>query len=141
MSIEENKSIVRKYIEEVLNTGNIDIIEKYISKDYMEIYEGKKYEMGIDGAIEHVKGVRKTYSNLNINIDFQIAENDYVATSITATGIHNGNWMDIKPTGKPVTFTGVNINKVVNGKIVEHGGAANLFGTLLKIGAIKIVKE
>ena len=141
MSIKENKLIVRKYIEEVINTGNIDIIEKYISKDYVEIYEGKRYELGIDGAKEHLKGVRKTYSNLHIDIDFQIAENDYVATSITMTGIHNGNWMGIKPTGKPVTFSGVNINKVVNGKIVEHGGVANLFGTLLEIGAIEIVKE
>lgn len=141
MSIEENKLIVREYIEEVVNTGNIDIIEKYISKDYVEIYEGKKYELGIDGAKEHVNGVRKTYSNFHINIDFQIAEDDYVATSITVTGIHNGNWMDIKPTGKLVTFTGVNINKVINGKIVEHGGAINLFGPLLEIGAIKIVKE
>lgn len=141
MSIEENKLIVRKYIEEVVNTGNIDIIEKYISKDYLEIYEGKKYDLGIEGAKEHVKGVRKTYSNLHIKINFQIAENDYVATSISVTGIHNGDWMDIKPTGKTVMFTGININKVINGKIVEHGGSANLFETLLEIGAVKLVKN
>jgi hypothetical protein len=49
--------------------------------------------------------------------------------------------MGIKPTGKPVVFTGVNINKVVNSKIVEHGGAANLFSPLLEIGAITAVNE
>ena len=141
MSVEENKKIVRGYIEEVINTGNVDLIDKYISADYTEIYEGKKYILGIDGAKEHIKGVRETYNNLNLTIDQQIGENDYVVTSITARGIHNGKWMDIKPTGKPVLFTGVNVDKVVNGKIVEHGGAANLFGTLLEIGAIKIIKE
>ena len=140
MSIEENKLIVRKYIEDVANTGNTDTIEKYISEDYVEIHDGKKYELGIEGAKDHVISVRKTYSNFQINIDLQIAENDYVATLITVTGIHNGVWMDIKPTGKQVTFTGVNIDKVINGKIVEHGGAANLFGPLLEIDAIKIVK-
>ena len=47
--------------------------------------------------------------------------------------------MGIKPTGKKVTFTGVNLDKVINRKIVEHGGAANLLHTLLEIGAIKVV--
>lgn len=49
--------------------------------------------------------------------------------------------MGIKPTGKPVTFTGVNVDRVVGGKIVEHGGAANLFGPLLDIGAVKVVGD
>jgi hypothetical protein len=45
----------------------------------------------------------------------------------------------MKPTGKPVTFTGVNIDRVVNDLIVEHGGAANFLGPLLDIGAIRVV--
>ena len=44
-------------------------------------------------------------------------------------------------TGKQVSFTGVNIEKVENGKITEHGGAANLLVQLLEIGAIKAVGE
>ncbi len=141
MCVENNKQIVRRYIEEVVNTGNVELIDNFISEDYVEIYDGKRYLLGIVGAKEHIKGVRQTYNNLHIEIDLQIGENDYVATSITATGIHTGKWMDIKPTGKPVLFTGVNVDKVINGKIVEHGGAANLFTTLLDIGAIKIIKE
>ena len=45
----------------------------------------------------------------------------------------------MKPTGKSVVFTGVNVDRVVNGKRVEHGGAANLLGPLLEIGAIRVV--
>jgi predicted ester cyclase len=47
----------------------------------------------------------------------------------------------MKPTGKQVSFTGVNIEKVENGKITEHDGAANLLFQLLEIGAIKVVGE
>ena len=141
MSLEENKKIIRDYIEKVINTGNIEGIDKYISEDYTEIFDGKKYPLGIEGAKEHIRGVRATYFNLHLRIDNQIAENEYVATCITATGIHNGELINIKPTGKPVTFTGVNIDKVVNGKIVEHRGATNLFSTLLNIGAIVPTKE
>jgi predicted ester cyclase len=62
-----------------------------------------------------------------------------VATCITARGTHLGSWMGIKPTNKPVAFTGVNADRVVGGRIVEHGGAANILGPLLEIGAIKVV--
>jgi hypothetical protein len=49
--------------------------------------------------------------------------------------------MGIRPTGRAVTFTGVNINRFEKGRIVEHGGAANLFEPLLEIGAIRVVGE
>ena len=66
----------------------------------------------------------------------QIGEGEWIATCITARGTHKGSWLGMKPTGKAVVFTGVNINKVVDGRIIEHGGAANLLGPLLEIGAI-----
>jgi len=137
MSAIDNKLLVRKYIEEVINTGNVNGIEKYVSSDYTEIFEGKRYPMGIDGAKEHILGVRQTYPDLTITIEHQIAEGEYVATSITARGTHRGTWLGIKPTGKIVTYTGVNIDRVVDGRIVEHGGAANLLGPLLEIGAVR----
>jgi predicted ester cyclase len=141
MSIEDNKELIRKYIEEVINTGNINEMEKFISPNYTEIHEGKRHHVGIKGAIEHIVGVRHTYPDLKITVDQQIAEGDWVATCITARGTHKGSWLGIKPTGKQVSFTGVNIEKVENGKITEHGGAANLLFQLLEIGAIKVVGE
>ena len=141
MSVTDNKLLVRKYIEEVINTGNIDQIERYISVDYTEVFEGKRYPLGINGAKEHILGVRKTYPDLTLTVDHQIAEGEYVATSITAKGTHAGAWLGITPTGKVVTYTGVNIDRVVDGRIAEHGGAANLLGPLLEIGAVRAVGD
>ena len=69
----------------------------------------------------------------------QVAEGDWVVTLITARGTHTGKWLGMKPTGKTVEITGVNVDKVVDGRIVEHGGAANLLLPLLEIGAIRVV--
>lgn len=52
-----------------------------------------------------------------------------------------GSWLGMKPTGKDVEFTGVNVDKVVEGRIVEHGGAANMLEPLLEIGAVQVVGE
>ena len=141
MSIEENKKLIRSYIEEVINTGNVKRIEKFISPNYTEVHEGQRQKAGIEGAKDHIIGVRQTYPDLTLTVDQQIAEGDWVATSITARGTHRGTWLGIKPTGKPVSFTAVNIEKVENGKITEHGGAANLLLQLLEIGAIQVVGD
>jgi predicted ester cyclase len=137
----DNRSIVRDYIEKVLNTGNVDFIAQFIDPGYTEVYRNKKYPIGIDGAREHIVGVRKTYPDLILSIDRQIAENEWVVTSYTMTGTHVGEWMGIKPTGKRLEVSGVNIDKVIDGRIVEHGGAANMFEGLLDIGAIGLVGE
>jgi predicted ester cyclase len=136
----DNKLLVRRYIEEVINSGNVSNIENYVSSDYTEIFEGKRYPIGISGAKEHILGVRKTYPDLTLTIDHQIAEGEYVATSITARGTHVGEWLGIKPTGKVLIYTGVNVDRIVGGRIVEHGGAANMLGPLLDIGAVRVVR-
>lgn len=141
MSTDENKLLVRRFIEEIINTGNVDDIETIISPDYVEVHEGVRHPIGIEGAKAHILGVRQTYPDLHLTIERQIAEGEWVATCITARGTHQGSWLGIKPTGKAVAYTGVNINRVVGGRIVEHGGAANLLGPLLEIGAVRVVGE
>jgi predicted ester cyclase len=139
MSIDDNKNLIRRFIEDVINTGNVDKLDEIISPNYVEVHRGTQYPIGIEGAKEHILGVRQTYPDLHLTIEQQIAEGEWVATCITARGTHKGTWLGIKPTGKAVEYTGVNINRVVNDRIVEHGGAANLLETLLEIGAIQVV--
>jgi formylmethanofuran dehydrogenase subunit C len=87
-----------------------------------EVMDGKRYPVGLEGAASHVMGVRNTYPDLHYG-----------------RGTHKGEWIGIAPTGRKVAFTGVNVDRVVGGKIVEHGGAANMLGPLLEIGAIRVV--
>jgi predicted ester cyclase len=136
----DNKSIIRRFVEEVENTGNVSIIRKFISEDYVEVYEGKRYPIGIKGAIDHVLGVRRVYPDLKLTIEHQIAEGEWVVTVYSVTGTFMHEWLGIKPTGKPITYTGVNVDRVRGGKIIEHGGAANLLDPLLKAGVIEKTK-
>lgn len=139
MSFESNKRLVRRYLEEIVNTGNVDALPLYISPDYVEVYNNVRHAVGLEGAMRHVLGVRETYPDLHLTIERQIAEGEWVVTCVTARGTHSGGtWLGIKPTGKKVEMSAVNVDRVVNGLIVEHGGAANLLEPLLAIGAIAI---
>lgn len=136
-SAKENKNIVRRYYEEVINTGNIAAMEELVSEEYTEVYDGKKYFIGIEGAKVHIADVRETYPDLHISIERQIAENEWVATCVTVKGTQRKPWMGIKPTGKTVSFTGINVDRVVYGRIVEHIEAINMLKPLMETGAIK----
>lgn len=131
-----NKAIIHQYIEQVENTGDVSHIREFISEDYTEIYEGERYPIGIQGAIDHIHGIRRVFPDLNLTIENQISEGEWVVTVYSVTGTFIDEWFDMKPTGKPITFTGVNVDRIRDGKIIEHGGAANLFEPLLKAGVI-----
>jgi len=136
---DQNKLLVRRYLEEVVNTGDVDRLAEFISEDYVEVYENTRYVLGLEGARKHILGGREVYRDLHVTVEQQIAEGEWVVSRITARGTHVGAWMGIAPTGKPVEITCVNIDRVVGGRIVEHGGAANMLDPFLKAGAIQAV--
>ena len=135
---EENKAVVRCFYEEFVSTGTTDGLEELIAPDYAEVVDGVRHPAGIAGAKEHITGVRRTYHDLHMVIERQIAEGEWVATCYTMHGIHAEAYGGMRPTGKPVAITGVNVDRVVDGRIVEHGGAANMLGPLLASGAVRV---
>jgi predicted ester cyclase len=56
-------------------------------------------------------------------------------------GTHKGEFVGITPTDKVIEMTGVDIDRVMNGKIVEHGGATNTFETFYEHHLIKSVRN
>ena len=140
MSVDENKLLVRRYYQEVVNTGNVNQLAEFISPAYVEVHNNTRHPIGLEGAKEHILGVRDTYPDLHLTVEQQIAEDEWVVTRVTARGTHQGVWLGMRPTGVKVEMTAVNIDRVVDGRIVEHGGAANLLEPFLEIGAIQIAE-
>ena len=101
--------------------------------------ETNRVPSGIAGMTAHVPGVRTTYAGLRIQVRRQICEGDLVVSGIVATGKHVGEWLGLRPTGRTLAFTGVNVDRVHEGRIIEHGGAANLLLPLLEAGAVRAV--
>ena len=137
----DNKLLARRYYEEVVSTGDVARLHHFIAPDYTEVYENTRYPVGLEGAKQHILGVRRTYPDLKLTVTRQVGEGELVVSEVTMRGTHLGEWMGIRPTGKPVVITAVNVDRVVQGRIVEHGGAANLLEPLLRIGAIRVVGD
>jgi len=98
---------------------------------------GRKTDsVGVEGMKEHIQATKQTYPDYKMKIIMQFCDGDYVISEFVMEGTHKGEWIGIKPTNKRLVFTGVDIDKVVDGMMVEHGGAVNTFETLFKAGVI-----
>jgi len=134
---EENKAIVRRFIEEVWNNGNLDAIDELISEDHVDHDPGREGTPGgREGMRAFVQMYRSAYPDTHIEMGELVAEGDLVAGPWTATGTHRGELMGVPPTGRSITVTGMGMDRVRNGQIVESWANYDSLGMLTQIGAI-----
>ena len=97
----------------------------------------KEIFMGIDGMKQHLVALKKTYPDYTMKIIRQYVTDDYVISEFIMRGTHKGEFFGITPTNEVLEITGVDIDKVIDGKIVEHGGATNTFEAFFEHHLIK----
>jgi steroid delta-isomerase-like uncharacterized protein len=136
MSTEENKTIARRAFEEVWNQGSATAFDELYVPDQVSHGLGMDVPAGTQGLRQFVSLYRTAYPDTHFTINDQIAEGDKVATRWTAIGTHLGDLMGIAPTGKRVTVTGMTINRIENGKIVETWNNFDALGQLQQLGVI-----
>ncbi len=125
----DKKQMIKEFYENIVSNNLINEVENYVSVDCTARSGETIIPIGLEGMKQHLIDVRITYPDLKIKIVRQHIDRDFVISEIITEGTHLGEWLGIKPSGKKLLFTGVNIDKVIDNKIVEHGGAANIFDT------------
>ena len=126
------KELVKYFYEVIVSENMLDELSKYISEDCVQKNGEKTISIGVDGMKQHLLAVKKTYPDYTMKIIRQYVDGDYVISEFIMRGTHKGNFIGIKPTNKVLEITGVDIDKVIDGRIVEHGGATNTFETLFE---------
>ena len=127
---------IKYFYETIISENQIERMAEFISPECCVKMGEKLIPVGIDGMKEHIKATKQTYPDYRMKIIKQFCDGDYVISEFIMAGTHKGEWIGIKPTGKRLVFTGVDIDKVIDGLIVEHGGAVNTFETLFEAGMI-----
>jgi steroid delta-isomerase-like uncharacterized protein len=136
MSVEENKAIARRTFEEIWNQGNLAAIDELYDANQVSHGLGMDVPPGAAGLKQFISLYRTAYPDTHFTIEDQIAEGDKVVTRWSATGTHRGDLMGIAPTGKRVTVTGMTINRIAGGKIVETWNNFDALGQLQQLGVV-----
>ena len=134
MSTEENKAVVRRWIEEHVNKGNQAVTDEVIAADCVWHNNPPGQPPGREGAKQQVAGFRAAFPDVHVTIEDVVVEGDKVVTHWRVQGSHRGPLMGIPPTGKQATWTSIHINRVVGGKITEDWHASDLLGVLRQLG-------
>ena len=134
MSTENNKSIVLRLLEEAMK-GNLAIADELIAEDYAQ-HSVFGIPNGRAGFKQFFMAFASAVPDAQFVIDDVIAEGDKVVTRLTVNGTQTGALQGIPPTGKKFSMKGIDIFRIVDGKIVEHWDAVDQLGMLQQLGAI-----
>ncbi len=135
MSAEENKSLVRRFVEEFWNEGNTAAADELMAPD-AEIHMPTGEMVNLDGLKGFASMFRGSFPDWHSTAEELIAEGDKVAERWTGRGTHLGELQGIPPTGKRVEVPGSVFYRIVDGKIVEFRGLFNMMSLMQQLGAI-----
>jgi steroid delta-isomerase-like uncharacterized protein len=136
MGAAELKEIARKAID-AFTAADTDALAALYAEDCV-LRESMSPEprRGIEAVKEQARAYTGAFPDLQMTIERQIAEGDTVVTVWTARGTHKGELAGIPPTGRQATTSGVIVQRIENGRIVEDLTEWNALGLLTQLGVI-----
>ncbi len=135
MSLQENKALVRRFVEEVQNQHNLDALDELFSPDFVD-HGGMTNPPNLEGTKGFFTVLFAAFPDIRFTIRQQLAEGDKVMTHKTFQGTHQGQFMGIPATGKQVAFDLIDIFTLADGKITEHWVVADQLSLMQQLGAV-----
>lgn len=133
MQPEENKDLVRRFIA-AEEQGDVALLGQLMAPDFRLHLPGSPEPMDGESTRQFFAMFHAAFPDSSRAIEDQIAEGKLVATRVTLSGTHRGDFQGIPPTGRQVTITGIGIHRVVDGRIAEHWPQPDLLGLMQQLG-------
>jgi predicted ester cyclase len=138
MSAEQNRQLTERIIEEPFNRGNTATAGDFIHPEFVDHSPPPVPDfptVGVASVLAAVAMFRGAFPDVHFTTDELIAEGDTVVQHYTMRGTSEGPLMGMRPTGRPVTMTGINILRFRDGKCVEHRNEVDGLGLMRQLGA------
>ncbi len=129
--LEQNKALVRRWIEEGFNRRNLNVVDEL----FVEGFVVNGQQIGREGLRKSMSRHLTGFPDLHVAITDVVAEGKQVAIWYTVEGTHRGEFDGVPPTGKQVSWTGVDLFRIGGGRIVEARFLSDALGLLRQLGA------
>jgi len=133
MSLEENKSLVRRYYDEMWNRWDLSLADELLGEGLTFRGSLGVAVRGRDGFRDYVRAVRRAFPDFHNRIEELVAEGDKVVARLTYTGTHHGELFGIGPTGKRVTYAGVALLRIEADRIAEGWVLGDIHGLIRQL--------
>jgi predicted ester cyclase len=138
MSTQENKRIAREIVQEAFANGDFSVIDHYIAENFVDHSAPPGLPSGREGVKQNFGMMRTAFSDIQVELEHEIAEGDKVVHRATTTATHTGEFMGVSPTNKQVTWTEMHLIRFANGQAVEHWANFDMLGLMQQLGAVPV---
>ena len=125
--------LVRRFHSELLAARDPAVVDAFFGEGFVSHNMPPGFPQGREGVKRFFSMFREAFPDVEVEIDELVADGDRVAAATTFTGTHTGSIMGVEPTGRRVSVTGIDIVRVVDGRIVEHRGLTDIVGLMRQL--------
>ena len=136
MSPDDNKAILRTYVETIFNQKRVDRADDLVAPDYLDHAALPGQAPGLEGAKQKWAMYLAGIPDLRVTIEEMVAEGDKVAVRRSYEGTHQGELLGIPATGKHLQLGGISIFRLAGGKIAEHWEQLDRLTLMQQLGVI-----
>jgi steroid delta-isomerase-like uncharacterized protein len=133
MSDGDGEALARRYYEAV-NGGDLTALDGLLAADY------RSHRRGVPPGRETVKAFlahfRAAFPDVSFAVDFIVTSGDLVFARTRTSGTHEAEYFGHPPTGARFVATGIDVFRVVDGRLAEHWGEFDTFGMLQQLGLV-----
>jgi len=132
----DNAAVIRQFIEQVLNKGEIDQAERYMWEDVIEQVPLPGQGPGLKGLQDVLRGMKAAFPDIHWNIEEQMSDGDRVMTRFVWSGTQRGPFLGVPPTGRHVSVWGVVIDQFVDSRVKQTRIIMDTLGMMAQMGVI-----
>jgi steroid delta-isomerase-like uncharacterized protein len=134
-----NAAIARRYFEELL-AGDVDLANEIVAEDVA--FHGPNYWgeviQGREGFKGFIRYLRTAFPDMVFTVQDEAADETRVMTAFQMTGTHEGQWLDLAPTGKRIDLAGADIFRIEGGQIKEIRVFYDTLGLMQQLGVVPL---
>ena len=133
MSTVDSKTLVQRFFDEVINQRNLAALGQFVSPNAVN----HTVPAGLPQDPSQFLGLHLgAFPDMKATVEDLLVDGDKVIARVSYRGTHQGAFMGIPPTGKPIAVMGINIFRIANGQLVEHWGLADRISALRQMGIV-----
>jgi steroid delta-isomerase-like uncharacterized protein len=136
MAIADNKNVIRKFIDLVLNEGSFEQLDELVLEDFVELDPLPGQSQGREGLRQVLQQMRGAFPDMHWVIEEMLGEGEKVCTRFTWTGTQRGPFLGVPATGRRVNVKGVVIDRLSSGKMADSRILMDSLGMMQQLGAL-----
>ena len=134
MGTQENKASASRFLEEVINRGNVSVVDELSGANFVDHQAPPGVPPTNEGIKTFITMFRAAFPDLHYTLEDSIAEGDRVVQRTTAHGTMKGDFMGMPASGKSATWSEIHITRYENGKAIEHWAVVDQLAMLAQLG-------